>query len=348
PSGDLILSYTDSYPRGYFRPISETNPIGYGTGEWDWIWRERQLIARIVSVLDQDIPESFIVDSDNDGYVDHVTFVIQGVTDGWAEMLWPHMSIMNNPAVTINGAIVSQYNFIIESFIIAYYGGVSVLAHEMFHSIGAPDLYRYTNQTITPIGQWDLMAADTVPPQQTAAWMKYRYGGWVSVPLPIMQSGTYSLSPLVTSSTNISYRINSWRANEYYILEYRKPSEYIDSMVPGTGLLVYRLLLNVEGNSEGPPDELYIYRPHSSNNNIQGLLYQAAMSVQNGFTAINETTVPSGFTSINTPGGLNIYEVGEAGETISFKVKISDVQLTSPLANDVWISGSYSQIRWKA
>ena len=29
PVGQQILSYQDSFPRGYFMPWSETNPIGY-------------------------------------------------------------------------------------------------------------------------------------------------------------------------------------------------------------------------------------------------------------------------------------------------------------------------------
>ncbi len=74
----------------------------------------------------------------------------------------------------------------------------------------------------------------------------------------------------------------------------------------------------------------------------------AAFSVQNGRTEMNEATIPSGFTRDNQSGGLNLYDVGVAGETITFKLKISDVQLTSPKRNDVWFFGASKNITWKA
>jgi M6 family metalloprotease-like protein len=345
PQGDAILSYTDINPRGYYEPYSATNPIGYEPGEYAWLGREQQLLIRAVNAVLQYIPASLDVDADEDGYVDNLCFIVQGNYGGWAELLWPHQYNLYDPTCCINGAIVGNYNLNLEAFLTDDYG-VSSSVHELFHSLSAPDLYRYTNTNITPIGKWDLMASDTSLPQQTSAWMKYKYGHWVSAPIPIVQSGTYTLHPVGASSTNISYRIGTWRPGEYYILEYRKPCGLIDSMVPGTGLLVYRLLLDVEGNSNGPPDGLYVYRPYAGNTNSQGSLYSAGLSSQSGFTAINETTVPSGFTSINTPGGLNLYDVGEAGETITFKVKVSDIQLTAPLGDDVWISGSDQTIRW--
>lgn len=348
PLGDMIYAYTDIHPRGYYQPLGPDNPIGYISDGWDWVVRETELLTSAMNAVTQLIPPSLNVDTDSDGYVDNLCFIVKGDTGAWADLLWPHMGSFGTVPVTINGAIPSNYNLQLESFLMADYGGTSVLAHEMFHSIGAPDLYRYENTSITPVGKWDIMSNNRVPPQQPGAWMKYQYGHWVSAPTAIFSSGTYSLSPVGASSTNICYRINSWQTGEYYLLEYRKPCGNIDTMIPATGLLVYRLLLNVQGNSYGPPDELYIYRPNSNSNYIQGNLDSAALSQQNGFSSITESTVPSGFTSINAPGGLNLYDVGLAGETISFKVKISNVQLTSPVGGDVWVSGSQRTIRWRS
>ncbi|MDD3236247.1 MAG: T9SS type A sorting domain-containing protein, partial [Candidatus Cloacimonetes bacterium] len=217
-----------------------------------------------------------------------------------------------------------------------------------FHSLGAPDLYRYTTTNINPIGGRDIMSNDQNPPQHMGAWMKYRYGQWLPEPPMITTSGTYSLSPLASSSTNNVYKIASWKANEYYLLEYRKPDIYYDDNLPGSGLLVYRLDSRESGNAQGPPDELYVYRPLANNTNTNGALNNAAFSAESGRTAISERTVPSGFLGNNTAGGLNIYNVGYMGDTITFSVKISDIQLVSPAGGEAWFNGMPKNVLWKA
>ncbi|MFA7543162.1 MAG: FlgD immunoglobulin-like domain containing protein, partial [Candidatus Cloacimonadaceae bacterium] len=119
------------------------------------------------------------------------------------------------------------------------------------------------------------------------------------------------------------------------------------SNLPGTGLIVYRLFPEVIGNADGPPDELYIYRPYANNTTTNGSLSSAHFSAQVNRTKINESTVPNGFMNDNSPGGLNIYNIGFAGDTITFDVRISDVQLTAPQANEVWFAGTHKQISWK-
>lgn len=347
PNGDVIVTYVDSHPRNYYRKMTTFNPIGYDeNSDSERTTREHTLLANAVAFVAGQIPTSLVIDGDNDGYVDNTCFIIQGSPDGWAELLWPHRWVLYTTTALINGARVWDFNFQLETSLFS--SGASVLAHEMFHSLGAPDLYRYNNTTITPIGSWDLMASNTNPPQHMSAWMKYRYGQWLPNPPMITQSGTYSLAPVATSSTNNIWRVNSWRSNESYVLEYRKPGEFYDDTLPGTGLLVYRLDTRESGNASGPPDELYIYRPGANNTTTNGILSMAAFSAQNNRTKINETTIPSGFTGSNLSGGLNIYNIGEAGETITFSIKISDIQLTSPVGGEYWFGGSNKEIKWKA
>ncbi len=347
PNGEIVVSYVDSQPRNYFRVYSNTNPIGYqASDDAERADREMQLLARAVAAVGNQIPTDLVIDGDNDGYVDNTCFIIQGAPDGWAELLWPHRWVLYGVTATIHGAQVWDFNFQLDQSIGS--SGASVLSHEMFHSLGAPDLYRYENTSITPIGGWDLMANNANPPQHMSAWMKYRYGQWLPEPPMITESGTYTLSPVASSSTNNIYRVASWRTNESYVLEYRKPGAYYDDNLPGTGLLVYRLDTRENGNASGPPDELYIYRPGANNNSTGGSLGMAAYSAQSGRTAINEHTVPSGFLGNNSAGGLNIYDIGIAGETISFSIKLSDVQITSPKGGEAWFFGSSKEITWKS
>lgn len=345
PNGTTILCYTDTYPRAYFKIHSPSNPKGY-SGDNERTQREHQLLLRAVNAIASQVPTDLVIDGDNDGYVDNTCFIIKGSPEGWAELLWPHRWVLYTVNAMIHGKRVWDFNFQIESSTMG--SGAGVLSHEMFHSLGAPDLYRYNDTTIDPIGSWDIMCADQNPPQHMSVWMKHKYGQWVSTIPEITASGTYTLSPVATSATNNIWRVPSWRSGEYYLLEYRRPSENYDHNVPGTGLLVYRLDSSESGNASGPPDELYIYRPNANNTTTNGTLNNAEFSLQVGRTEMNEATVPSGFMSNNSPGGLNLYDVGEAGETISFKIKISDVQLTFPRGGETWFSGSNKVLTWKA
>ena len=345
PNDEVILTYIDNHPRNYYRKQTAANPIGYDEDDhWERTEREHTLLANAINYVADDIPTSLDLDGDDDGYVDNVCFIIQGATDGWAELLWPHRWVLYGTEAYIHGARVWDFNFQLENSLNS--SGASVLAHEMFHSLGAPDLYRYNNNTITPIGSWDLMASNTNPPQHMSAWMKHRYGQWIDEVPWITESGSYTLHPVASSATNNIYRIQSWRSNESFVLEYRKPDGLYDTTLPGQGLLVYRLLPSVEGNADGPPDELYIYRPGANNTTTNGMLSQAAFSEQNLRTTMTQNTIPSGFTAINSPGGLYLYNVGYAGESITFDVRITDVQLTHPIGGETLFSGTNRNISW--
>lgn len=345
PDGNTILCYTDIYPRSYFKKYSPSNPDGY-QDDWDRTDREQEMLKRAVIAIEPEIPTNLVIDGDGDGFVDNTCFIIKGSPEGWADLLWPHRWVLYAVEAHIHGKRVWDFNFQLETSTLS--SGASVLSHEMFHSLSAPDLYRYEDSTIDPIGSWDIMCSNLNPPQHMSVWMKYKYGQWIQEIPQITESGTYTLSPVAASSTNNIYRIPSWKNGEYYLLEYRRGSGNYDHNLPGSGLLVYRLDPSIDGNASGPPDELYIYRPNANNTTSNGSLSQAAFSLQSGRTKINETTIPSGFTSNNGAGGLNIYEIGEAGETITFKVKISDMQITHPKGGETWFSGTNKTITWKS
>ncbi|MDZ4120798.1 MAG: M6 family metalloprotease domain-containing protein, partial [Candidatus Cloacimonadaceae bacterium] len=347
PNGTTIVTYVDPMPRNYYRPISVANPMGYDPDDpYERTIREQTMLANSITYVSSQVPASLVIDGDNDGYVDNVCFIIQGQSDGWAELLWPHRWVMYYVESYLHGKRVWDFNLQLENFLFS--SGASVLAHEMFHSLSAPDLYRYSDSTITPIGQWDLMAGNTNPPQHMSVWMKYRYGEWIdNVPI-ISQSGDYTLYPVASHATNNIYRIMSWRTGESYVLEYRKGSGFYDHNLPGSGLMVYRLDTRVSGNADGPPDELYLYRPNGVNPTTNGVLSQAHYSAQLGRTSITEATIPSGFLGNNLPGGINLYNIGQAGESISFSVKISDIQLTYPTGGEVWFASTNKTITWKA
>ncbi len=320
PENNMVISYQDIHPRSYFLPYSTNNPNGYQDNERTT--REHQLLKRAVDATASLVPTDLNLDGDNDNRVDNVCFIIKGSAGAWADLLWPHRWSLFSENAYINGKRVWDFNFQLQTFLTS--SGSSVLAHEMFHSLGAPDLYRYVNEA-NPIGAWDLMASNTNPPQHMSSYMKYRYSTWVNQIPVINQSGNYSLKS-VKSSTNNCYRINSPFSNsEYFVIEYRKNNMGIfDSQIYGSGLLVYRVngSADGDGNAQGPPDELYVYRPGGTVD-YDGNIQSAFLSLESGRTQINDATDPNTFLSNGAFGGLNIYNIGATdADSITFTVQL--------------------------
>ncbi|HRY33954.1 MAG TPA: M6 family metalloprotease domain-containing protein [Bacteroidales bacterium] len=310
-----ILSYQDAFPRAYYMPYDAvTNPDGYD-GQSERTNREHSLLANAVNYIAAAVT-GINIDHDGDGRVDNICFITRGGTTAWSTLLWPHRWTLHSQPAYINGLQVWDYNFQLEDHLTSH--GNGVLCHEMFHTLGAPDLYHYTSNGISPVGEWDLMDNNTNPPQHMGAWMKYKYGGWISSIPELTTQGTFNLNPL-TSSSGQCYKITSpVNPDEFFILEYRNQSGAFESSLPGSGLLVYRInSLAGNGNAQGPPDEVYIYRPNGDLTN-NGDLSQATFTSDAGRTAFNNITNPSCFLSNGDPANISLSAVGTAGSTISF------------------------------
>jgi M6 family metalloprotease-like protein len=351
------LSYQDTHSRNYFQPYNATtNPIGYtgGANGTERTSREHQLLVDAVNWINNNSPvsNSLNLDGDGDNKVDNVCFIIKGSSGGWNDLLWAHRWALFSQTININGKRVFDYTFQPENQV-----SVRTLCHEMFHALGAPDLYHYTNQgVITPVGSWDLMESGS---GHMSAYMKWKYTNhsWISTIPEITTSGTYTLHPL-SSSTNNSYKIASpYALNEYFVVEYRNKAGIFESNIPGSGLLVYRIDSGVSGNSNGPPDEIYLYRPDGTVT-TNGNTYNAFFSSTVGRTSINDTTNPRCFLQNGGIGGLNISNVSSADTTISFNVNFPlpcsqpALQATSYTSNSVtnssmtigWTRGSGSSV----
>ncbi len=311
-SMDINLSYQDIYPRSYFQPYhSVNNPDGYTSGERTQ--REQELLDRAVNAVEEYIPTDLELDTEGNGRVDNVSFIIKGESGSWASILWAHRWMLFYTNTYIHGKRVWDYTFQPEN-----QATVQILNHELFHTFGAPDLYRYSNNSITPVGPWDLMHSGN---GHMGAHMKWKYTNntWIEDIPVISEPGTYDLNPLHEPENN-AYRINSPNSDtEYFVVEYRKkqPGTY-ENNLPGSGLLIYRINSSVtNGNVNGPPDEVYLYRPNGTNN-LNGLIFSANYSAQAGRTEINDDSNPSSFLSDGLPGGLDISNISESGSTISF------------------------------
>jgi M6 family metalloprotease-like protein len=313
-------SFQDSNPRKYYQPYNATtNPAGYN-GDPEKTVREHALLVAAINYINSDspVPTSLNIDGDNDNIVDNVCFIIRGSNGAWNDLLWAHRWALYSQTVYINGKRVYGYTFQPESQV-----AVKTLCHEMFHSLGAPDLYHYTAQgVISPAGTWDLMDNGG---GHMLAYMKWKYTGntWItSIPV-VSGSGTYTLNPVTSPSNNCYKIVSPYSANEYFMVEYRNKTGSFESNIPGSGLIIYRIDTRYNGNSAGPPDEVYVYRPGGSLT-ANGLPGSAYFSSASGRTAINDATDPKSFLQDGSAGGLRISDVTAAGTTISFTVSLPD------------------------
>jgi len=320
PENDLIVSFQDEYPRNYYMPYNAaTNPNGYTTGNENS--RKNALMTAAINYVATQVPTSLLLDSNNNGEVDNTTFLIRGTPAGWNDLLWPHKSTWTGSA-KINNKSIRTYNFNIETE-----ANASVLCHELGHSMGLPDYYRYYITDITPVGMWCLMASNASTMQSINAHARSRYLQWEASPMPVAStSGTYTLYPITIDPYNHALRINLPGANEFLVVEYRSNvTGKTDSSLPYSGLLISRVNTSYQGNAGSQTqarDELYYFRVNgtsTSTTSIDGNINSAMFSSGLNRTAFHEYSNPKAHLfNGNLIDQVRIFNIGQAGESITF------------------------------
>ncbi len=344
-NGETIISYQDINPRSYFQPYNESSNTNGYQDDNERREREFSLLERAVNYVNDNypVPANLDLDYDNDGYIDNVCFIVRGGVGAWSSLLWPHKWFLYDRYVYINGKVVGTFNFQLADA--SDYFNTSTMCHEMNHSLGAPDLYHYSYSGPTPVGPWDLMENNAMPPQHCGAYMKMKYGHWIDEIPEITQAGTYTLHPISSPSpTNVAYKIQSDDPNQYYVLEYRDNTSLFETGLPGSGLLVYRIDTRFDGNANYSPDdgiydEIYIFRPNGSTS-TNGYIYYANLSSDVGRTEFSSSTSAYPFLTDGTLDyNFRIYNITNAGSTISFTYGSSSdceppTQLVASLVNN--------------
>jgi M6 family metalloprotease-like protein len=307
------IYYTDSHPRSYYQPYNaSTNTNGYSSDS-ERTTREHSLLANACSWINSNysLPAGVNFDVNGDGIMDNVCFVIRGISDGWSDLLWPHRWVLYSQNVKMGGLTVYGYTLQLENV------SITTFSHEMFHALGAPDLYHYNNSDV-PVGTWDIMANGKGHP---GAWMKYKYGGWLSALPEIKGSGTYSVRPL-SQEAKAGYILKSpYRTDQLFVFEYRKKSGNYETYLPQTGLIITRIDLRYNGNANGSPDEIYVYRLNGAPG-IGGDLNSAAFSDLYNRTTFSDITNPKCFLQDGSAGGIKITNIISMGDSISFTVEM--------------------------
>ena len=341
PDGETVLSYEDIYPKQYYQPYNPTtNPIGYLDEER--AEREFDLLERAIDYIEDMVPDTLDLDYNDDGLVDNVVFVCKGETGAWNSLLWPHRWYIWDRTVMLHDLQVYDFNLQLEQ---GGYFNVSTLCHEMFHSLGAPDLYHYSdNLGLNPVGGWDLMCSNSEPPQQTNAYMKHKYGNWIEE-LPVLNienpssQGFHELESVAwEGGRRNGYMIPTGDPDQFFFIEYRDKNYMFDHGIPNSGILIYLIDTRFYGNAgwDGNEylDEVYIFRPGGTPDQV-GNLDHAYFSEESGRTSFNYNTDPYPFIH-NQPyqfydPGFEITNISRTGDRMSFDLLPYGGEFCGPL-----------------
>ncbi|MDE7365297.1 MAG: immune inhibitor A [Ruminococcus sp.] len=294
-----------------------------------------------------DIPNDTPMDADSDGIIDNIILVVDGKAVDMSSPIWARAFSVNG--IKINGLSVNRVNIhnSTQLFENQITGAEGVLCHEFLHSLGYPDLYR-NNRTGTPVGLWDIMASDSVFVQYPLAYHRAKISGWLES-ADITTSGTYTLSPVSSDSGNRLYLLKtSLSDTEFFAVEYRQQgkrySDEMDVKIYGTGLVVYRVNTEADGNFKGTKDEIYVFRPEETALDAgEGNLFSSNYGGENAPDSVGSLNMNDDITdgalvySNGTNSGIRISNITMNDESLTFSVEfadISDIKLWESISSD--------------
>ena len=272
---------------------------------------------------------------------------------------------------TFSGYRVGSYNFIAMGSLMSEVSGYytynpCVLSHEFLHTLGLPDLYRLDDSSGIPVGRWDIMASEGFFHQYPLSYMRHTLG-WIPLPEITQASpGTYTVNCTSLDTGTVAYKIVSpLSSSEYFVVEYRKQNTtYItndtfgfERIIPGTGLLVYRVNESVEHKTNiAGENYIYVFRPNPTSINGATEDYTgAALNPDEGETSFGSTDLNRSFQentlyfSDGSNSGIALSNIAYSadGNAMSFDVSFADYSALElwdeiPLGGTVSIAGAPS------
>ncbi len=345
---DKVTSYRDNHPYAYYLEKTSTNPLGYSNYE-ERTSRENELINNALMEIKDDLERIYsnkeILDSDNNGYIDAISFIVE-IPDsggiGYGDLLWSHKATATNVDTQIFDKSVSSYNLItakdytdIAGLFSLNQGGYGTLMHEFAHTLGFSDLYtEYAYQT-APVGFYDLMG--NYPSSNPPGFLTYfisdyrNYNNWHNK-LETVSSTTKGVTltkpEYLDKDEKRAVIIKGGSKDEFFVVEYiSKRDTYENYTVDKSGIIVYRIKSDESDTSK----LIYIFRPNETKlGECKGDLTQATLhmgrnvfgkSISNDNTFDNETI----HYSDGSNSGIIINVTGETDSSVTFDVEFPNV-----------------------
>lgn len=358
PQGEMILPgsganqvYTAPHPLGYYCYFDHyTNYIGYKTDE-EGAKRTAELRKTALQYAFQGY-KGRKLDQNKDQKIDAVCFIYETELLGksaleplltplhtqntylnkphwkhyapkvrYGDGLWPHAGTMSGKTPAGNASAYIQ---------VSTGSGGSTIAHELGHTLGAPDFYRYPSRLDgdpgTPCLPWSY--GPTGP-----AYCRWFYNAFLPIKHypSLTADGTYTLSPRGTHPVDneaLGYIVPSAHPNYLYLLEYVNDKASFIGNPDQTGLLISVLNTAIENSYMGAPDLYYIYRPNDPWFRGGGDLSDALFGKTHGRTAFNMKTDPACRLPNLLDGGIELSEIDEKGETLTFSLKVPNSKIS--------------------
>lgn len=238
--------------------------------------RLRNLLRDTVAALNEDGFDFGPFDSDNDGRVDMLAIVFQGLGEadgGGPETIWPHQFSYNdlrgflddNVPLNTGDKNASGSDVMIDLYFTSaelnlssadrtksVSAPIGTFCHEFAHAIGLPDLYDRSAPKSAGLGKWSLMANGSYNQARgqagdCPAWPDaYSRGlaGWDN-PVNITSNTLRARIPEAKGPERTVYRLWSQgiETSQCFLIESRRRTGF-DLGLPGEGLLVYHVSMN--------------------------------------------------------------------------------------------------------
>ncbi len=350
-----IMAYKDVHPIGYYLKYNENNLIGYKSQE-EANQREKELLEGALQKISKNILASSLtasdLDTDDDGLVDNVMFIVEGQKNlpsniGWNDLLWSHKSDYKGIQTKILDKEVSSYNLLYATDYTEATGLFSMnrgtygtIIHEFGHTLGFMDLYRY-HSSASPVGFYDVMGNVVGSnPQNFLTYFiseYYEETNWHS-PIPVISKTTKNITlqkpTFSNDSENRAVKLQiDGKDEEYFIVEYyEKQNTYNTYTADKSGLIIYRVNERFKylgnGSSE---DHIYVFRPNESGlGNGLGDLVKATLHLGRPIFGKQEGTQkefdPETIHYANGKNSGIVVEVtGETEDSITFSVYFKEL-----------------------
>ena len=309
------------------------------------------------------------LDCDGDGKIDNLMLVLP---DEPANSNTSGRMNTYQGSASIGGKQIGNYTVIPEYD--AYKSSIKksgVIIHEFLHTLGCPDLYwgGATGGEV-PVGFWDMMSTGDAGLPYPLAYTRSYDLGLFQIPEIRTSQTDYRIyaASAATSATKDQQAVilkTDRYADEFFVVEYRKPGTDYDSYMQGSGLVIYRVKEGRRGNMQGPPFGIYVFRQGDSmmdgheKADYELLKNASYFSQESGRTTFGNASAEAGLGdnaltySDGTNSGIVIKNIGSAeGDTISFDIEFADISdsaawkaesdtlwsgLTDPVDRDVYI-----------
>ena len=316
---------------------------------------------------DNDGPDGVPDSGDDDGFVDilavfHPTFGAECGGPGQQDRVWAHKwslsqayfsippaqrpseATFETSTISASGQPIRIDDYTIQPVLSCdetSINEIGVLAHELGHGFGLPDLYCTSTGCVSGgIGRWGLMGSGSwgcgsfnpSRPCHLGAWSKSVLG-WADVVTlpPATDHGVRTLEAVESSGT--VFRVDAEDgSDEYYLLENRQRVGF-DAELPGTGLLVWHVdpdyvLARWPANAVNPEPNMGRHlgvrvRQADGRFDIEGGINRS--DAGDPFPGLRGTQVfhagsaPQSVTHEGNAAGVTLTEIEESGATVSFR-----------------------------